>query len=166
MTGRTRRPPKVQTLHFQKLVRAPLDFVYRCCTDYREDDDRITDSIYQYKAKIVLREPNRVVRIITVPGADPNRCTDVEVIRLRPPNRWRLTKLSWTDDETGSYRLTAKDPHVTLLEMRFRRTWKAGPLPRLDRYRALFNRTWDRYVEVIETEYDRWTRRHPRARTV
>jgi hypothetical protein len=143
----------VQVLRFRKLIHAPLSVVYRWCTDYREDDDRITDSIYHYHARIALRESNRVVRIITVPGRDRNRATDVEIIELHPPDRWHLTKLSVTDDESGRYRLTSKGPNLTVLEMRFRRTWKVGRPPDLERYKALFNRVWDRYVEVMETEY-------------
>jgi hypothetical protein len=150
-----RRAPQVQTLRFRKRIRAPIDFVFRWCTDYRDDDDSITDSIYHYRVKVVLREPHRVVRVITVPGKDLNRSTDVEIIRLRPPNRWQLTKLSWTDDETGSYVLTDQGSRGTLLEMRFRRTWKVGLPPNAARYRALFSRVWDRYVEVMETEHGR-----------
>jgi hypothetical protein len=153
------RTPTVQLLHFRKQIRAPLRFVYRWCTDFRNDDDRITDSIYSYKAKVVLREASRTVRVITVPGKDPNRCTDVEIIALRPPIGWDLTKLSWTDDEIGHYHLTASSANSTLLEMRFRRTWKADRSPSLSRYKALFNEVWDRYVEVIESE---WRRRSSR----
>jgi hypothetical protein len=164
--ARGRRTTTIQTLRFSKRIGAPLDFVYRWCTDYRDDDNRITESIYHYRAKVVLRERDRVVRLIKVPGKDPNRCTDLEIIRLRPPNRWSLTKLSWTDDEVGTYRLTEREPRSTLLEMRFRRTWKAGRPPNPDHYRALFNRVWDRYVEVIETEYVRRLNRRAPAGTV
>jgi hypothetical protein len=148
-----RRVGVVQRLHFRKLVHAPLPFVFRWCTDFREDDDRITNSIYHYRARIALREPDRVVRIITVPGKNRNRCTDVEIIQLRPPDRWHLAKLSVTDDESGNYRLTARGPRQTLLEMRFQRIWKSGRPPDRDRYRALFHRVWDRYIEVMESEY-------------
>jgi hypothetical protein len=144
-----------QTYRFRKLIHAALPFVFRWCTDYREDDDRITDSIYHYHAKIVLREPGRVVRVITVPGRDRNRSTDVEIISLLPPDRWRLDKFSVTDDETGSYRLTRKGRALTSLEMRFRRVWKVGKLPNQERYRALFNQVWDRYVKVMEADYRR-----------
>jgi hypothetical protein len=145
----------VRTFGLRKLVHAPRWFVFRWCTDYRDDDDRITDSIYHYRAKIVLREPGRVVRIITVPGRDRNRNTDVEIISLRPPDRWRLDKFSVTDDETGWYRLTRKGRALTTIDMRFRRKWKVGRPPDQKRYQALFNRVWDRYVEVMEAEYRR-----------
>ncbi|MGB6501370.1 MAG: hypothetical protein WBG19_08240 [Thermoplasmata archaeon] len=151
----TQRPTRAsyRAFGFRKLVHAPLRFVFRWCTDYRDDDDRITDSIYHYRAKIVLRESARVVRIITVPGRDRNRNTDVEVISLRPPAGWRLDKFSVTDDETGWYRLTRKGRALTSIDMRFRRRWKAGKPPDQKRYRALFDRVWDRYVEVMEAEY-------------
>ena len=113
----------------------------------------MTRSIYHYRAKIVLRERTRIVRIITVPGSDRNRSTDVEIISLFPPDRWKLDKLSVTDDETGTYRLTRRGRDHTGLEMRFRRKWKAGYLPNQDRYRALFSRVWDRYVEIMEQEF-------------
>jgi hypothetical protein len=145
--------PIYQTYRFRKLVHAPLPFVFRWCTDYREDDDRITDSIYQYRANILLKEPARIVRVITVAGKDRNRSTDVEIISLLPPDRWRLEKFSVTDDESGSYRLTRQGRALTSLEMRFRRIWKVGRLPDQERYLALFNQVWDRYVEIMEADY-------------
>ncbi len=144
-----------RTLRFQKLIHAPLPFVYAWCTDFREDDDRITNSIYHYRAKIVLREPRRVVRVIAVPGRDRNRNTEVEIIHLLPPDRWRLEKFSVTDDNVGSYRLTRLGRNLTRLDMRFRETWKTQHPADRGRYRTLFNRVWDRYVEVIEAEYQR-----------
>ncbi len=144
-----------RTLRFQKLIHAPLPFVYAWCTDYREDDDRITDSIYHYRAKIVLREPQRVVRVITVPGRDRNRNTEVELIHLQPPNRWRLEKSSVTDDKSGSYRLTALGPTLTRLDMQFRERWQIRRPVDRRRYRTLFNRVWNRYVEVMEAEFQR-----------
>lgn len=152
MTPRRARARR-QTLRFRKLIHAPLRFVYRWCTDFREDDDAITNSIYHYSARIVLRERSRLVRIIMVPGPDRNRNTDVEIITLVPPDRWRLRKLSVSDDETGSYRLTRKGSTLTRLDMRFHRTWKTGRAPATARYRALFERVWDRYVSAIEKEY-------------
>jgi hypothetical protein len=145
----------LRTFRFHKLIRAPLPFVYRWCTDYREDDDRITDDIYHYRAKIVLREPRRVVRIIQVPGRSTNRNTEVEIISLFPPTRWRLAKFSVTDDETGSYCLIRIGPMRTLLDMNFRESWKTGRIPNRARYRALFNRVWDRYVQTIEADFHR-----------
>ena len=146
-------PTRDRTLRFRKLIRAPLPFVYRWCTNYREDDDAITDDIDTYRVKIVLREPGRIVRIIVVPGSDRN--TDVEIISLLPPNRWRLNKFSVTDDQTGYYRLTRTGPRLTALEMRFREMWKTRHPPEREQYRTLFNRVWDRYVEAIETDFRR-----------
>jgi len=141
------------TLRFHKLVRAPLRFVYQWCTDYRDDDDRITDSIYHYKATIILREASRIVRTIVVPGSDRNQSTDVEIISLRPPNRWSLRKFSVTDDETATYRLTRKGVALTRIDIRIHRTWKLRNPPNRTRYRALFNQVWDRYVTVMEQEF-------------
>jgi hypothetical protein len=153
--ARQRVKTTARDYRFSKLVRAPLPFVFRWCTDYRDDDDRLTDSIYHYQAKIVLREPSRIVRLISVPGTDRNRSTDVEIITLRPPNRWHLAKFSVSDDQIGNYLLTSRGPRLTLLEIRFRQKWKIRRLPDRRRYQALFNRVWDRYVEVMETEFRR-----------
>ncbi|MFZ1023231.1 MAG: hypothetical protein WAN87_03765 [Thermoplasmata archaeon] len=146
---------RYRTTRYRKLIRAPLPFVYRWCTDYRNDDDRLTNSIYQYRSRIVLSERARVIRIITVPGRNRNRSTDVEIITLQPPNRWHLDKFSVSDDEKGDYRLISKRPQLTVLEMRFRTAWKVTRLPDLRRYKALFNRVWDKYVDLIEKEFGR-----------
>jgi hypothetical protein len=146
---------RYRTTRYRKLIRASLPFVYRWCTDYRNDDDRLTNSIYHYRSKIVLKERGRVVRVIVVPGRDRNRSTDVEVVSLRPPNRWHLDKFSVSDDKIGDYRLRRKRPQLTVLEMRFRTKWKVARLPNQKRYRSLFNRVWDRYVELMEREFAR-----------
>ncbi|MCI4330415.1 MAG: hypothetical protein L3K19_01020 [Thermoplasmata archaeon] len=144
-----------QSMRYSKRIDAPLPFVFRWCTDYRDDDDALTDDLYHYQARIVLREPHRIVRVITVPGPDQNRCTDVEIIRLSPPDRWTLEKLSWTDDELGTYRLHRVDSGRTQLEMRFVKTWKTSRIPSRERYRRLFHRVWDRYVSLIEADAER-----------
>jgi hypothetical protein len=151
--ARKSAPTYYRTTRYRKLIRAPTSFVYRWCTDYREDDDRITNDLYHFRSKVVLREPDRVIRIITVPGRDRNRCTDVEIITLKPPLRWSLEKFSLTDDETGEYRLTRKGPALTCLEMRFKTKWKGTIPPSRTAYRALFHQVWDRYVETIEREF-------------
>lgn len=142
-------------MRFHQIVHAPLPFVFRWCTDFREDDDRITDDIYHYAARILLREPARFVREVVVPGRDRNRCTEIEVIRLAPPDRWSLEKFSVTDDKTGRYRLTALGPRRTRIEMSFRETWKGPRPPSRSRYRALFGTVWARYAQTIEREYRR-----------
>jgi hypothetical protein len=146
-------PAVRRSMTFRKVIDAPLEFVFRWCTDYRDDDDRITDDIYHYRADIVLREPRRIVRVITVPGADRNRSTEVEVIRMFPPDRWSLQKLSLTDDKQGRYRLRRLGPAQTVLEMRFTETWRLRKIPSRERYRRLFHRVWDRYVERLEAEH-------------
>jgi hypothetical protein len=147
--------PRYRTTRYRKLIHAPLPFVYRWCTDYRNDDDRLTNSIYQYRSNVVLRERDRVIRIVTVPGRNRNRSTDVEIVSLHPPDRWHLDKFSVSDDEKGEYRLIRKRPQLTVLEMRFRSKWKVSRPPDPKRYRILFNRVWDRYVELIEKEFAR-----------
>jgi hypothetical protein len=142
-----------RTLSFHKLIHAPLAFVFAWCTDYREDDDRITDDIYHYRARVILRQPHRVVRVVQVPGRVRNRATDVELISLFPPDRWTLRKLSVTDDKFGSYRLRPARRGWTRLDMRFRESWTAARPPSRRRYRALFNVVWDRYVQKIEQEF-------------
>jgi hypothetical protein len=144
-----------RTLTFRVRVHAPLEFVYRWCTDFRADDDRLTNSIYQYRADIVLREPRRIVRVIRVPGKDRNRSTDVEIISLQPPNQWSLKKFSVTDDKTGHYRLRHTAPTLTLLEMKFREKWKVRNPPDRTRYRELFVRVWNRYRAIMEEQYHR-----------
>jgi len=152
-----RRPSRAvhRSLTFRKVIAAPLPFVFQWCTDYREDDDRITDDLYHYRARILLREPRRVVRVVTVPGGDPLRTTEVEVIRLAPPDRWTVQMYSATGDRVRRYRLRRIGPHRSALEMRFVETWKVARIPSRARYRRLFQRVWDRYVDGIERDYRR-----------
>ncbi|MCI4345153.1 MAG: hypothetical protein L3K07_00130 [Thermoplasmata archaeon] len=142
-------------MRVRKLIRAPLPFVYRWCTDFREDDDRITNSIYHYRAEIVRLGPRRLLRLITLPGEQFADDTQVELIRLAPPDRWRLDLVSAELDETGSYQLRRVGRTRTLLEMRFEKRWRLRRAPDQRAYRKLFDRVWDLYVLSIEPQYGR-----------
>jgi hypothetical protein len=148
-----RRRPRSRTLRFRKVIDAPLPFVFEWCTDFRDDDDRLTDDLYRYRARILLRQPGRVIREIVVPGPDRNRATEVELIDVSPPDRWRSRMFSASLDRVGSYRLLRVSPYCMRIEMRFRESWRSSrPSSRL-RYRALFDEVWDRYAERIEREF-------------
>jgi hypothetical protein len=145
---RTRR----RAWRYRRTIRAPLSFVYRWCTDYREDDDRLTDDLYQYRAEILLREPRRVVRVIRAPVPRSRDDVELEIIELQPPDHWKAVMVSLAQDRRGVYRLRRLDRGRTAIEIRFTERWKSTPSDRGE-YGALFDRVWDRYVARIESEY-------------
>ncbi|MCI4362995.1 MAG: hypothetical protein L3K13_01635 [Thermoplasmata archaeon] len=130
-----------------------MPFVYRWCTDFRTDDHRLTDSIYHYRAEVVRLGPRRLLRIITLPGEEFASGTEVELIRLGPPDRWRLDLVSAALDETGSYRLRRLGPRRTRIEMRFEKQWRLRRVPGERQYGTLFRRVWDLYAVTIERAY-------------
>ncbi len=67
-----------------KNINAPLKFVYEWCTDFAEDDPKITGSKSQ---RIILEKTkNRAVYVVNYKGADGERKFNVNIVSLNPPN--------------------------------------------------------------------------------
>jgi len=142
----------VETYRVSKTFNAPLDFVYRWCTDYREDDLKMIGS--SNKRKIIERSKSRVVwRVIGKNGG--NGYEGVRVVWLKPPNSWHLDTCG-DKRELGEYRLTPLGKGRTRLDMKFtvsydspkevegRKSWEADA--RAD---------WDSYGSYLERDYRR-----------
>jgi len=112
--------PSEQTLQryrISKDIEAPLPFVYDWCTDYREDDGKLTGS--RRKKKILEKTKSRV--IYTSSCLENGKLVGrVSIISLVPPNAWYLeTAGDPLEQYTGDYKLTKLGSNKTRLDMAF-----------------------------------------------
>ena len=140
------------TISVSKVINAPLRFVYRWCTDFREDDNRITGS--NNKRKILQKNLKRVVYVTTYSKAGVSK-VGVNWVILSPPNSWHLDFIGEEDDEEGEYRLTRLAARKTRLDMRFSEKYKVRNAPTQKEDAKHTEEIWDKYVAALEKDYAR-----------
>jgi hypothetical protein len=134
------------------VLRVPLAFAYRWCTDFRPDDARREGETYE--RRILERGPRRVVYEdleATTAGWRWSR----HVVTLRPPNRWHSDSVGNYRDVRLDYSLKALGPERT----RFTLTWRRRPYPlggrpptRQTVEKGTF-RAWRNFAQAMERDY-------------
>lgn len=142
----------VDITRVSKVINAPLRYVYEWCTDFDEDDPKITGSKSQ--RRIVEKTKKRAVYIVAYKGADGKEKLAVNYVTLRPPNAWSLEQFGEEDYETGEYRLKRLSNDKTRIDMVFKETWKnIAKIPTIQEQLEGTNGVWDRYVAALESDY-------------
>jgi len=141
---------RIHTLHASKTINAPARFVYGWCTDYRENDTKITGS--KAKRKILLKTQHRVIYTSTYrSGGKP--ISAVNVVTLYPPKAWHLDFVGDDDDEVGDYVLTKLGPQRTRLDMTFTEHYKTHNAPTKAQDLKQIHQAWDKYAAALEKDY-------------
>ena len=140
------------TIHVSKIISAPLGFVYNWCTDFREDDNKITGS---KTGRIILQKTKRRVVYISAYRSSGRSRYGANIVTLRPPNAWHLDYAGQEGDEIGHYRLTRLGPARTRLDMTFREKYKIRDTPTKKEDAKQTSEIWDRYVVALERDYAR-----------
>jgi hypothetical protein len=135
-----------------KIINAPLRFVYDWCTDFREDDYKITGS--KSRRTFLDRSPQRVVYAIRYPSRGKIGHA-VNIVTLHPPRSWHLDSYGQEDNEFGDYHLTKLGLRRTRLDMVFTEHWKTAEFPSKQVYIKDISRIWDRYSAALERDYAR-----------
>jgi hypothetical protein len=139
-----------KTYHISKTFNAPLDFVYAWCTDFREDDSRMTGG--KTRRHFLERTKDRI--IWTVAYQDHGKKVEgFRVVWLQPPDAWKLDTCG-DGRERGDYKLKARGKNKTMLDMTFkvsydtkeevepRKTWEGDSM-----------KSWDAYGRHLEKDY-------------
>jgi hypothetical protein len=139
-----------ETYTISKAFDAPLDFAYAWCTDYREDDPKMTGS----KNRRRFHEKTKQRVIWTVEGQNLPTGTDpVRVVWLRPPDAWHLETCG-DESEVGDYKLTAVGKNMTRLDMTFTVTYlNRKDVQSKEEYEAETLDHWDHYGRFLERDY-------------
>jgi len=142
----------VETYRVSKTFNAPLGFVYRWCTDYREDDLKMIGS--SNRRKIIERSKSRVVwRVIGKNGGKGYE--GVRVVWLKPPNSWHLDTCG-DKREVGEYGLTRLGKTRTRLDMKFEVTYDdLSKVESRKSWEADARSEWDTYGKHLEGDYQR-----------
>jgi hypothetical protein len=144
------RYTKRHTYRVTKTIAAPLRYVYEWCTDYREDDNRITGSKTQFS---ILQKTNRRVIYLSTSKWQGKVMVGVKMVTLRPPNAWYLDQVGQVEDAIGIYTLTRLGPEKTRLDMRFTEKYKVRDAPTKEQDRNAIARMWDKYAAALEKDY-------------
>jgi len=138
------------TLRVLKTINAPLSFVYRWCTDFREDDNRITGSKTQRK---ILEKTRGRITYLGIYKRRGKQMIGVNIVTLRPPNAWHLDYIGEEDDEVGDYHLTRLGPKKTRLDMVFRERYRIRNAPTKAQDTKHVHEIWDKYAKALEKDY-------------
>jgi hypothetical protein len=141
-----------RTIHVSKIINAPVRFVYNWCTDFREDDNKLSGS--KTRRIILQKTKRRVVYISAFKWTGRSRY-GVQIVTLRPPNRWHLEYFGEEADEIGDYRLTKLGPQRTRLDMTFKEEYKISGAPTRKEETKQTSGVWGRYVAALERDYAR-----------
>ncbi len=142
----------VDIVRVSKTIEAPQKFVFDWCTDFREDDPKITGSLG--KRKILEKTRKKAIYVSTYKGSDGASKTNVNIVTLKPPTSWHLDQFGEEDNEVGEYKLTKVGKNKTRLDMVFKETWKdIAEIPSIEEQISGVNRFWDIYVAALEKEY-------------
>jgi len=145
---------KLQTYHLSKIIEAPLPFVYDWCTDFREDDGKLTGS--RRKKKILEKTKSRV--ITTSSYLDNGRMIgNVSIVTLMPPNAWHLdTAGNPREQETGEYKLSKLGANKTRLDMIFEVKYGAGArVPSKEWWEDDSGKFWDKLIVAMMKDYSK-----------
>jgi hypothetical protein len=154
------RTPTVATYEIRVVLKAPLPYAFRWCTDYRPDDGGRAHERYQ--RRILTRTQGRIVYedLEDSPSGWIWKHTEVTLL---PPNRWRAHSVGNRREFRLNYRLRALGTARTELTLRGRRrgTVLGGPNPPRARLERELRTLWRHLGDALAREY---RREHPARR--
>jgi hypothetical protein len=139
-----------RTYYLNKTIKAPIQFVFDWCTDFREDDHKLTDS--KFRRTMYSRGGDEVVFVDeeTVDGEVRRSKSEVT---LFPTERWTLHNVGDELDEEGEYQLEEIDAKTTALKMVFKVRHKLTPIPSSIKWEKDGHEFWDKLIVALEKEY-------------
>jgi hypothetical protein len=143
---------KSHTYRVSKNIKAPIEFAYKWCTDYRESDPKITG--LTSKRKILLKTKHRAIYTSDYKSAGKQKSA-VNVVTFYPPKAWHLDFTGDEDDETGDYALKRVGPRKCRLDMIFTEHYKVEHAPTKAQDIEHTHEVWDKYVAALERDYER-----------
>jgi hypothetical protein len=150
MNGVSLKKSFVETYKVSKTFKAPLDYVFEWCTDFREDDGKMTGS----KAKRVFleRTDKRVVWVSEYKEKGKAK-EGFRVVWLHPPDSWMLDTCG-DNRELGEYKLTQKGKNKTRLDMKFRISYDSkDEVEDKKKWEKDGSEEWDIFRTHLENDY-------------
>jgi hypothetical protein len=147
--------------HVATTFRAPLEYVYRWCTDYTPHDPVLEGE--KFLRKVLEKTRRRAIfedLEETPTGWDWAR----SVVTLHPPDGWILEQIGNRSDAAAVYRLTRLPDGRVQLDLAWRRRSHVPSEERLSkRARELrSSHAWERFARALERDHRRGSARHRR----
>jgi len=145
-----RWPPP--TYRVQAEFDAPLDFVFRWCTDYTPDDARYGGE--HYRRLILDRSPRKVV-YEDLEESKAGWFWSRHLVRLTPPDRWHSMSVGSHREISLDYRLSSLPGGRTRLVLTARRRpcGVGGRNPVRSQWERSVTEEWKRFGRVLERDF-------------
>jgi len=142
--------PVNQTYRLSATFNAPLDYVFAWCTDFREDDNKMTGS--KTRRHILERTKERFVWVVNYKDGGKEK-EGIRAVWLHPPDSWHLDTCG-DGREVGDYKLTRLGKTKTRLDMKFVETYD-GPEEVEDKkeWEADGKEHWKIYKKALEADF-------------
>jgi hypothetical protein len=133
---------------------APLEFVYRWCTDFTPEDAKLEEEAYERR---ILHRTRREVTYEDLEETPHGWAWARHVVRLMPPNRWH-------SDSVGSHRLVRLDYRLSrlpggrtrlVLTARRRPTGVGKANPPKSKWERMIGQSWKKLGRSLERDYRR-----------
>ena len=129
-----------------------MKFVFNWCTDFTEDDPKLTGS--SSRRLILEKSKKRAVYASIYKAEDGREKIGVNLVTLKAPTSWHLEFYGEEDTEIGDYKLSTLGKGKTKLNMVFKEKWKTPKFPTIEEQVTDSGRQWDQYIAALESEYN------------
>lgn len=140
---------------FSFKIHAPLEYVFNWCTDFREEDPRITGSTSK---RLVLEKSQRHAIYVVLTdkrnneGKTPGR---IYLVKFEPPYSWHLEAHGKGFDTVGKYRLSSISSRMTRLRVDFKHTYyDTSNLPSNKEKESETKENWKKYIFSLERDFN------------
>lgn len=146
------RVRKEATYRIRTEFHAPLEFVFRWCTDFTPEDAKLEAESYQRR---ILRRSKRLVIYEDLEDSPQGWVWARHVVRLQPPDRWH-------SDSTGSHRAIRLDYRLSrlpgdrtqlVLTARRRPAGVGGKNPSRSHWERTVGGSWTKLGKSLEEDY-------------
>ncbi len=138
-----------QKYKLSETFNAPLDYVFKWCTDFREDDNKMVGS--KTERKMLEKSPERVIWRVRYKDGK-GYAEGVRAVWLQPPNSWTLDTCG-DGREVGEYKLKALGKSKTRLEMKFVVTYDSkDEVEDKEEWEADGVKHWKIYKKALEAD--------------
>ncbi|MGP8124961.1 MAG: hypothetical protein ACLQEQ_03715 [Nitrososphaerales archaeon] len=142
--------PISKTYRISETFDAPKDFVFNWCTDFREDDYKMTGSTA--RRRFLERTKERIVWIVMY--KEGKRTVEgVRAVWLKPPNSWHFDTCG-DGREVGDYTLQELKNGKTRLDMVFNVTYDdPSEVENRSEWTKGARKNWYAYRKFLEKDY-------------
>lgn len=153
MPEQGRRIYAEQSIRVSTTVDAPLRYVFDWCTDFREDDGKVSRSRPRPRFRVWRLSRDRILRVRLRGGPRRSLQVAVDLIRLNPPRSWHTDQIDETDLAAVDYRLTPLGSRRTRISLTITERWMTPDHPSKTDYSRVVRESWDHYASLIRDRY-------------